>query len=258
MVKFSELEKKEKIFRVINLVFMTLIFLACMGCAIYHGLTGNRENRLLTSIMTGLVTILPFVIELIIRRRFYNMVFFLYLFYVFVAGLIGSVFNVYYYVGWFDIFVHCVAGYVFALVGLLVLSLIDDYKKYNIWTIVIFCFAFTLATELVWELIEWAGDNLFGQFAQGYPPEGFDVPLVTDTMQDILCNFAGGVVFVIHYLIEKLSKHSLGINFIERELTFKRRPASVNVTEQGNDEKEAEKGQEKETENIDKQKKKSE
>lgn len=222
MTKFSDLEKKEKVFRIVNLVFMSLIFCSCLGLAIYYGVTDDVNNRLLTTIMTMILAILPFLLEMIVRRRFYNLVIFLYLFYLLLAGVIGSVLYVYYLVSWYDIFVHCVAGYVFALVGLLLLSLLDDYKKFNVWTIVIFCFAFTLATELVWELIEWAGDNLFGQTSQGIPPESFDVPLVTDTMQDILCNFVGGVVFVLHYLIGKLSKYSLGINFIERELTYKR------------------------------------
>ena len=164
MTKFSDLEKKEKVFRIVNLVFMSLIFCSCLGLAIYYGVTDDVNNRLLTTIMTMILAVLPFLLEMIVRRRFYNLVIFLYLFYLLLAGVIGSVLYVYYLVSWYDIFVHCVAGYVFALVGLLVLSLIDDYKN------ITFGQSSSFALLSLWQ------QNLFGNLLSGQETISLDKP----------------------------------------------------------------------------------
>lgn len=217
-MKFKELSKNDKIFRVINLIFMTLQALACLGLAIYYICIDDPDNRLMASFGMFIAVLLPFLYELAFRVRLSNIVFFFIQLYALVAGVIGSVLNVYYLVSWYDIFVHTLAGYVFAVFGIFVFSRMENYSKLKKWTIVVFCFCFTMTCELIWELFEWASDNLLGQTAQGLPPEGFDVPLVTDTMVDILCNFIGGIVFCTQYLLGKTLKCSFGIKLYEREL----------------------------------------
>ena len=68
--------------------------------------------------------------------------------------------------------------------------------------------------------MEWFSDVVMGMDAQGVPPEGFDVPFVTDTNSDMLCNLCGGLVFFAHYLIGKYSKCSLGIKYYEKEFVY--------------------------------------
>lgn len=214
--------KDQRILRIINLVFMAIQALFCVGLAIYYSQTGDPNNRLLASIMMAVVSLIPFAIELIFRFRFPGLMFLFYQIYLLFAGTIGSALNVYYIVSFYDIMIHCLAGYVFALLGIFVLSKTAKYSKQTILFVALFCFAFSMATELIWEIFEWASDNLLGQTAQGLPIEEYGVPLVTDTMQDMLCNFAGGIVFILHYVIGKIfakkGKCSLGINFYERDL----------------------------------------
>lgn len=214
--------KDQRILRIINLVFMAIQALFCVGLAIYYSQTGDPNNRLLASIMMAVVSLIPFAIELIFRFRFPGLMFLFYQIYLLFAGTIGSALNVYYIVSVYDIIIHCLAGYVFALLGIFVLSKTTKYSKQTILFVALFCFLFSMACELIWELIEWTSDNLLGQTAQGLPIDEYGVPLVTDTMQDMLCNFAGGIVFVLHYVIGKIlakkDKCSLGINFYERDL----------------------------------------
>ena len=226
-IKLGDLPKKDRIFRIVNLGFMTLQFLACVGLAIYYYCISDPNNRLLTSIGMAIVMVLPLLLELIFKRRLTNILFLFYQVYALIAGLIGSVLNVYYMVGWYDIFVHCLAGYIFALAGIFVVSRVQDYKKLNKWLVLLFAFCFTMTCELVWELGEWFSDLFLNQTAQGIPIEGQTAPLVTDTMLDIFCNFSGGLVFALQFIIGKTTKCSLGINFLERELVLKRYDESL-------------------------------
>lgn len=219
-VKFKNLSKSDKIFRIINLVLMFLQFAACVGLGIYYLTIGDSDNRLMASFGIAVVTILPLLGELIFRRRLSNILFLFYQLYVVIAGLVGSVLNVYYYVSWYDILVHISAGYVFAVLGIFIISRLENYKKLSKWTVVLFCFCLTMTCELVWELLEWGADLFFNQTAQGIPPEGMTAPLVTDTMEDILCNFGGGLLFCLQFIIGKSCKYSLGIKFFEKELVL--------------------------------------
>ena len=84
---------------------------------------------------------------------------------------------------------------------------------------IFFCLCFSLAIEVLWEIFEWGADNLFNQTMQGEKLPGVNQPLVGDTMLDLVCNTTGAAIFFFHFLIGKFSKKSLGINFIEKQLT---------------------------------------
>ena len=223
-IKFSNLKKGEKIFRIINLCLMMAFFLLCVSVGIYYSTIGDPDNRIFSCVTLGVVFLLPFFVELIVGRRFSNLMFLVYQLYAILAGM-GSIFNIYKTLPYYDKFIHVLAGYAFSLVGLYVISLFDDYSKFKPWTMALFCFCFTLAISLCWELIEWFSDLFLGQTAQGAPVPGYDAPLVTDTVSDMLCNFCGGLVFAIHYLVGKYAKKSLGIKFYEKEFVFKRNVA---------------------------------
>lgn len=92
-VKFKNLSKSDRIFRIINLVLMFLQFAACVGLGIYYLTIGDPDNRLMASFGIAIVTILPLVGELIFRRRLSNILFLFYQLYVILAGLVGSVLN---------------------------------------------------------------------------------------------------------------------------------------------------------------------
>ena len=213
--KFNELSKGNKAFRIVNLVIAVLM-LAASIVALVLNLKPDRHRELVT-IGVLILTILPYILELIIRKRIANTILFAYQLYIIVAGVVGAVYDIYYEVFWFDRVVHTLMGYVAAMLGIFIISRVTKYEKLNVLTVVLFCFFFSLAVELVWELFEWFSDNFLGQTAQGGAFPG-DVPLVTDTMEDILCNFSGAVIFCLHFIIGKFSKASLGIKSIESQL----------------------------------------
>ena len=76
-----------------------------------------------------------------------------------------------------------------------------------------FCLSFSLFIEGVWELFEFGVDLIIPSMEmQGENFTGQNFPLVTDTMIDIFCNFAGAFIFFLHYIIAKLTRKNLGID----------------------------------------------
>ena len=221
--KQEDLLRKDKIFRIVNYCLMVLLFLTCVGIGIYYYVIGDPNNRLLACVGVSLLFIAPILIELIFRIKISNFIVVCLIVYSFLAGFLGSLLNFYNLSTlelneWYDVFIHTLAGYVFSFIGLIFISRLQNYKKLNPWTVLLFCVFFTLATELVWELIEWFADSCLGQTSQGHPPVGQPAPLVTDTNLDMLCNFSGSIIFAAHFIVAKFSKVNLGMSYIEKEL----------------------------------------
>lgn len=237
-VKFKDMEKNDKKFRIVNLILMLIFFVTCISLGIYYIAVGNPDNRVFISFSMSIVPLLPLIVELIFRRRLSNMIFLCYTIYLIFAGLIGCVFNLYNLVWWYDIIIHTLAGYVFCLLAIFILSRLTDYNKLNVWAILFVCLSFTLAAELIWELMEWFVDVCFNHPAQGPHVPGYDAPLITDTMFDILCNTCGGILFALHFIIGKLSKVSLGIKFYEKELVYNKNKQINSIKKEINTEKE--------------------
>lgn len=221
-IKFKEFSKKDKIFRIINMLFTAGLLAVSLAYMIFYIVSGNTEKRWFPCAGCMIIYILPYLYELIFRRRISNMLIFFYMFYSFLAGLLGCVVGLYTKTVWYDIFIHTLAGYTFAVLGLLVVSRLFDYKTLNPWVIALFALIVTLCAEYIWEMMEWSTDVIIGLKSQGPPVPGYKSPLVTDTMEDMLCNFIGGILFCIQFLIGRFTKFSFGINFYERELCYKR------------------------------------
>ena len=215
--------KHEKIFRIINISLMIAFSLASVAMCLYNYSIGDPDNRAFACIGMSILFLVPIFIELIFRCKFSNFVLLSFVIFTFLAGFLGCVFNFYEksFLSlnvWYDIFIHSLAGYVFCLIGLILIAKFEKNKKLSPWTIVIFCFCFTLAIELVWELMEWFADCFLGQTAQGHPISGQNAPLVTDTDIDLLCNFTGGFIFAVQYIIGKFTKVKTGVKYLEKEL----------------------------------------
>ncbi|MCD8209862.1 MAG: hypothetical protein LUC31_03505 [Coprobacillus sp.] len=220
-------KRNEHIFRIVNYILMIVCCLTCVGIGIYYAVAGDVNQRMMVSFVCAVVILLPMILDIIlihtIKRSIPNGLLLIISLYFILAAIVGAALNVYYTVSFYDIIVHVVMGYFVALLGMFILSCITDYYKVNVVVIALFCFFFALAVELVWELGEWAFDCWFGGSAQGEVVDGYNAPLVTDTMEDILCNFSGAAIFLIHFLVGRLTKCSLGIKQIEKITILEKR-----------------------------------
>ena len=217
---FASLSKQEKIFRCLNLVLMLGFFFASMAIMILSISKGDYGRTFMSSIVMEVLFILPLLIELTFGRRLSNIVTICYVGYVVLAGFVGSLLKVYYIFNGYDKIIHVVFGYIFSMPAIFVISLCQDYRKLKPITIALFCLFFSLSLELLWEILEFGIDRLLGQTMQGAPIEGYGVPLVTDTITDMICNTAGALLFFIHFLVGRKTKCNLGVMQIEKELVY--------------------------------------
>lgn len=209
----SQFSKGQKRFRVLNISLNIFIIVFLVALAIYYFISNNSSNRQYACL--GLVgfSFIPFIFELLSRSKIPNHLYFFINIYNIFAGVLGSGLSAYTIYWWYDIVIHTFMGYFAGVVGLFFLCLLDDQRKIRVVTVALFCLSFSLLIEGIWELFEFAIDLIAPSMQmQGINYPGENVPLVTDTMVDILCNFMGALVFFIHYIIAKTSRKNLGID----------------------------------------------
>lgn len=219
--KYVPMTKKERIFRWCNIAFDLAIMLTGVALAIYYKTIGDPNNRFFISLALFGFGLLPFAYELISRAKITNSVFLMFNIYLLVAGLLGAALNGYNTFYWLDRVVHFIMGYMMALLGFFIICRTKHNSKMHYLMVALFCLAFSLFIEAIWEIGEWSADNLIGQTAQGAKIGEYEAPLVTDTMEDICCNTGGALLFVLHYLTSKWSKKNLLITSMEKEFSIR-------------------------------------
>lgn len=214
---FAQLSSKDKILRIITLCLSAAVFLACVVAGIYFMIAGDPDNRILPSFGVALLAVLPYAIELVFRTRLSSfMLLFVYIF-MFFAGFLGCSMNWYNIYAPYDKIIHGIFGYVGCAIGLFAIVKTKNYGGLNVFGLILFVFAFSMACGAIWEIIEFTADNLMGAHGQGFPMTGITesgeivtgVIDVSDTMTDIIMNFIGAVVFSVHLLLHRLTKKDL-------------------------------------------------
>ena len=143
----------------------------------------------------------------------------------FFASFLGSVEGLYGSVWWYDLAMHTLFGYIGGFIGLFFLCKLADADKLRPLLVILFCFAVSLMFAALWEVFEFAGDKLLGNNAQGVPVTDINGDLyipVDDTMEDIICNTVGALVFAAHYAAHVLSKRSLLLAGAKRDFAPRR------------------------------------
>lgn len=174
--------------------------------------TNNTKYRLTVSALTLLVTLLCMAAALLIPletttvkiagslasvfivsaaawkfpKRFYL---FAMLFDIFAAAL-GSVINLYKYIGFYDRFVHYLSGILLAEAGMLITTYIFSVRKIEKDNLImtLFSFFFSASCAGFWEIYEFTADNLLKTSMQGAN---------NNTMGDIVSGVLGAATYVI-------------------------------------------------------------
>lgn len=211
--KFRNLSGKTKGFRVLNLSLNYIIIIFTVALAVYYFITSNPNSRQYASLGVAGFSFLPIIFELFSKSRLPN---FLYLFiniYIIFAGVWGSALSGYQTFVWFDVVIHTFMGYFAGMIGLFLLCFLDEERKMKIITVALFCLCFSLFIECIWEIFEYVVDIIRPVMEmQGENVPGYNFPLVQDTMEDIICNLSGAIIFFVHYIIAKKSKKNLLIS----------------------------------------------
>lgn len=110
---------------------------------------------------------------------------------------LGEVHSFYQRFWWWDILLHVSAGLLMGMTGFLLVYLLNERREAGLHMrpgfVALFAFAFAVTIGTVWEIFEFAMDQVLGLDMQ--KPMLGDISGLTDTMWDMIVN-AGGALFV--------------------------------------------------------------
>lgn len=207
----------------------------CVLSALGFFLAGDILSGLLCLGTVALVS-LPFLLERWFHWKLNRGFFFFCLFYA-MGPMLGKAYKLYYMTNWWDKLLHTSAGFVFAVLGTYLAAVLNKGKETSPVLQVLFGICFSIAVSAVWELVEFGVDQFFGADMQndaivtsihsyllsdtpgvlwelpridsltvnGTPLEigGYlDIGLI-DTMQDVLVETTGAVVFGAWHLLDR-------------------------------------------------------
>lgn len=154
-----------------------------------------------------------------------------------IGPLLGTNLHFYFYISWWDTMLHFVGGIVFALAGCYLVVLLHEDCRQMLYVRALFALCFSMAIAAGWEFCEYGCDRLLGMDAQqdtfipsissyylgeemgevgtlvnvtmveingvdmgwnGY----LDIGLI-DTMEDMMAESAGGLVYALLFLLDK-------------------------------------------------------
>lgn len=180
--------KVENISLIIAMFFRLTIVLA-IGFAIY-------EQRWLTLFISVLILLITFLPNIFQRNYKINLpiefevviVFFLY-----GSLYLGEIQSFYLKYWWWDIFLHALSGILLAMIGFMIIYVLNYENKINLKMssiyVAIFTFSFAVSIGAIWEIFEYIMDTFFGFNMQ---KTGLD-----DTMHDLIVDSLGALLVSI-------------------------------------------------------------
>jgi uncharacterized membrane protein YjdF len=160
------------------------------------------EQQWLTAVITfGIIVIT--LIPLLLKKRFrvYIPTEFelLAITFVFASLFLGEVRGYYVRFWWWDIVLHTASGFLFGIVGFLLVHLLNEMEEIDVHMkpgfVAFFAFLFAIGMGAIWEIFEFAMDHFLGlnmQKAMLGDPSG-----LTDTMWDLIVDALGAMVISI-------------------------------------------------------------
>lgn len=160
------------------------------------------EQQWLTAVITvGIIVIT--LIPLLLKKRFrvYIPTEFelLAITFVFASLFLGEVRGYYVRFWWWDIVLHTASGFLFGIVGFLLVHLLNEMEEIDVnmkpGFVAFFAFLFAIGMGAIWEIFEFAMDHFLGlnmQKAMLGDPSG-----LTDTMLDLIVDALGAMVISI-------------------------------------------------------------
>ncbi|MBO6089596.1 MAG: hypothetical protein J6P37_04730 [Lachnospiraceae bacterium] len=222
-----------------KIIYLLAIEVLLIFLVIYFLFYLNDYINAIRVAVTLLLTMIPLIMEILFSM---SIPWPMYCFLVIYATehTIGTCFNVYLYLSWWDDMMHFTEGFMFAMFGYYYLSFGDEKKFKTRIKNLVFGIALAILLEVLWEIVEYIADSLFlfdmqkdvlvtefhtylltgnngdletvdnikevivdGRVLPGYIDIGLN-----DTMRDMITALVGAVSFSVYCLIDR-EKHPL-------------------------------------------------
>ena len=220
---------------VFKVTLTSILCLVGLLSTIYVYMTSNELFSYFYCLATVPFVALPLVLSFLFRWKMNLLFYILFTFYTF-GPLLGAVYNFYYFLSWWDILLHMLAGAVFAIVGAQLSELLNKNNTTSYMLSALFGVLLSIAIAVVWEFFEYSSDVFLGSDMQadtiinaintkinrtdgitdsyknitetlvdgvsiginGY----LDIGLI-DTMHDMIIETVGAVAFFVYVLIDR-------------------------------------------------------
>lgn len=191
----------------ILIIIMLVVNTICLSLS----LTGKYDSNILVCLSLYLIVFLPKIFRKF-KLNVNDLIELIFLIFILLAQLLGSILHFYGIIYWYDSFMHYISGILTSFLALILLVLFHKYNEKDKTFNIIFIIALTLMVAGLWEIFEFAMDSLLGGDAQKVIETG-----VTDTMKDIICALLGSMLFSLCYLYEFIKDKNLLIKkFIKK------------------------------------------
>ena len=191
----------------ILIIFLRLSILIAISGAIFN----QRWTLLFSSTLILILTFLPYLFE---RKYSINLPIefeFVIILFIYASLFLGEIHTYYTKFWWWDVVLHTSSGIALGFAGFLIMYILyyqDKIRAKPIW-IAIFAFCFGIAIGAVWEIFEFAMDQIFSLNMQ---KSG-----LIDTMWDLIVDSIGAMLisFIGYYYI-KGKKTPLFTRFLQK------------------------------------------
>lgn len=116
--------------------------------------------------------------------------------FIFASLFLGEIQDFYHRLWWWDIALHATSGLLMGILGFLLVYLLNESKRVDLYMqprfVALFAFVFAVAIGTLWEIFEFAVDQLLGSTMQ--KPMFGDPSGLTDTMWDMIMNALGALL----------------------------------------------------------------
>lgn len=181
------------------------LFLIVFGfCGLYFVKDMNVfVSLIITFPCLFLLALVPEIINRIFKYKMSDGLICFYLIFMILALEVGSLYNVYHIVWWYDLFTHFLSGIFMSYIAVIILDKNKiAFKKHKLFYIT-FIISFSLAIAGIWEICEFSCDSLVGSDTQFVKDTG-----VSDTMEDMIIAFVGSIITAIYFYIRRNRKLS--------------------------------------------------
>lgn len=161
-----------------------------------------RDGQWVTAVLVGLImliTLAPLVFKerlpVVIPPEFQLLA----VLFVFASLFLGEVRSFYQRFWWWDMALHTVSGLLLGILGFLLVFVLNENRRVNFQLqprfVALFAFVFAVAVGALWEIFEFAMDQLIGTNMQ--KPMFGDLSGLTDTMWDLIVDTLGALVISV-------------------------------------------------------------
>lgn len=239
-----------------SFIAYTFFRISAILVTIYQFINQNYESFFL-GLLTLILLMVPSLLQITLRMEFPTVLEITILFSIFAAEILGEINEFYIMIPWWDTFLHTLNGFLAAAIGFSMVNLLNQSDKLVFSlsplfsAVVAFCFSMTIG--VVWEIFEFAMDQLFLLDMQKdtvvqtissvvLDPEGGNKPFIIreiqdvavsgnclnlggyldigiiDTMHDLIVNFIGALAFSVigFFYVKRQGNNQIAHNLIPR------------------------------------------